>query len=90
MFKICNHDNFAVIWNIFNSPKCPVCHKDQQEKPNVCHRMGCMKNICHRMGCMKMGVTWDTDDTGLRYWMCDDHKKKSIIQTINSVVEGGK
>lgn len=31
---------------------------------------------CHRTGCMKMGTTWDTDDTGLRYWMCDDHRKK--------------
>ncbi|NVL90741.1 MAG: hypothetical protein HWN69_07080 [Desulfobacterales bacterium] len=31
---------------------------------------------CHRTGCMKMGTTYDHDDTGLIYWMCDDHKKK--------------
>ena len=31
---------------------------------------------CHRTGCKNMGTVWDTDDTGLRYWMCDEHKKK--------------
>ena len=31
---------------------------------------------CHRTGCPNTGTTWDTDDTGLRYWMCDEHKKK--------------
>lgn len=31
---------------------------------------------CHRTGCMKMGTTWGNDDTGLKYWMCDEHKKK--------------
>jgi len=31
---------------------------------------------CHRTGCLNMGTTWDTDDTGLRYWMCNDHKKE--------------
>lgn len=36
---------------------------------------------CHRTGCNKMGTTWDTDDTGLRYWMCDEHKK--VKQVIN-------
>ena len=66
MLKICNHDNFAVIWDNMQGSNCPLCHKDQQEQPQ----------ICHRLGCMKMGTTRGKDDTGLRYWMCDDHKKK--------------